>query len=382
MYVESCDQLSWEKVVDSRDGLRTLIDKLKSNLLYRKEVVRRREREHQRSDVLTSSTPECEDTEAADLYKCEVCPYEADSGAELQTHYARTHLAVKLREKFAHLARGSECKLCKQVLSDETEALVHIATSHDKINMILKENDLSTISVNQQSEKEDAGKEENCMERENQDEGNLEALELKIKQVQGQMSSSVRANLEVYALADMKDMEDGKVMTTEDVSVSAPGQNTQKMKKKKGRRRGRASEKSESKSNLRRSHRKASMVKVGEEVKERRESRMSCQQCGQFCVEEDSNLVFPCPQCDHGWHQHCCLPVLQARPDLTWQCPLCCHLDLVTSLDQLLAEVDILRETLEQKRLAELQVDLKFSKLIIFYSIIGKPIFDGARGGG
>ena len=84
---------------------------------------------------------------------------------------------------------------------------------------------------------------------------------------------------------------------------------------------------------------------------------MSCKLCGQWSLP--TNQVVACPQCGHGWHQACLSPALLSSRAPGWQCPLCCHLDLVASLDHLLTELDILMETLELKRLEELQVKLK-----------------------
>ena len=84
---------------------------------------------------------------------------------------------------------------------------------------------------------------------------------------------------------------------------------------------------------------------------------MSCKLCGHWSLP--TNQVVACPQCGHGWHQTCLFPALLSSPPPGWQCPLCCHLELVASLDNLLTELDILMETLELKRLEELQVKFK-----------------------
>ena len=49
VYTEKSDHLSWENVVDSRRGLATLISKLKGNLMYRNEIMKRREEEEQKN---------------------------------------------------------------------------------------------------------------------------------------------------------------------------------------------------------------------------------------------------------------------------------------------------------------------------------------------
>ena len=349
MYAETSDHLHWDLVVESREGLVNFIRTLKENLLYRKEVIRRREDEKKSNSRLN----ECEEEESVERpcdesYNCSVCPEEFVSGTELQAHYARTHLAVKLRDKFSHLTRARRCKLCKEEFTDETEVFVHLATSHDKINVILKENDLPVVAINNPNVEHETERDGNSpvgSNEKSEDEGKLEELELKIKQVEAQMSSSVKANLDVYALADMKDIEEGKVTR----------QSSKKKMKKKKKKKGKPSNKSEGQ--------KSGPEPVVREAR-RLESRVSCHRCGGW-TEED-NLVFSCSHCSHSWHQHCVSPVLLARPQPSWRCPLCSHLDLVTSLDQLLLELDSLIETVEQKRLAELQVGQTFHLICSF----------------
>ena len=365
--------------MESRPGLVDLINKLKSNLLYRKEIIKRKEDEKrnlEKQSLVTEpedlvDNEEKKSPEASDVYKCAICSCEFSRAKELQAHYALTHLKEKLKDKFAHLVQGSRCKLCKETSSDEDEMFVHIATSHDKINIILKENDLPTVVV-QTEEKETNMETEravnNNKEEEEEDDDKLEALEKKIKQVQDQMSTSVKSNLEVYALADIKDLEDGNI-TEKEEEVEEEKVPLKKSKKTK-RRRGRPRKKSESQTQVRRSSRSTGggpEVPETERGKERRESRSSCKRCGQWSLP--SNRVVGCPGCGQGWHQACLSPALLTRPSPAWLCPLCCHLELVASLDQLLTELDILTETVEQKRLEELQVNLIFIIIILILII-------------
>ena len=98
-------------------------------------------------------------------------------------------------------------------------------------------------------------------------------------------------------------------------------------------------------------------------MKERRESRLSCKLCGSWSEADDK--VSRCPECGQGWHHRCLVPALITSPSQAWQCPLCSHLNLVTSLEHLLTELNSLIETVEQKRLAELQVKLDNSGYLI-----------------
>ena len=356
VYVENCDHRSWENIVESRAGLVSLINKLKKNLLYRKEIIKRKEDEKKSLDNKSLST-EPEDLadnedkkspETSEGYKCAICSCEFSRGRGLQAHYALTHLKEKLKDKFAHLFLGSQCKLCKEDTSGEDELLVHIATRHDKMNLILKENDLPTVA-DQMGEKE-TNTETECEVNNTEDDDldQLEALQKKIKEVQDQMSTSVKTNLDVYALADMKDIEDGNITEQEEELEEV------KLKKSKKKRRGRPRKISESRRKQRKSSGNiAEGLEVPERVKERKESRMSCKLCGQWAVP--GNQVLACPQCGHGWHQTCLSPALLTNPSPGWQCPLCSHLELVASLDHLLTELDILMETVELKRLEELQ---------------------------
>ncbi len=64
-----------------------------------------------------------------------------------------------------------------------------------------------------------------------------------------------------------------------------------------------------------------------------------------------------CRKCRQGWHQKCVVPPLTRRPASDWQCPVCDHVELVTSLSNTLAELDVLFEKVEEKRLAEMEVN-------------------------
>ena len=62
-------------------------------------------------------------------------------------------------------------------------------------------------------------------------------------------------------------------------------------------------------------------------------------------------------KCGLGWHQKCVVPPLSRRPASEWQCPVCDHVELVTSLSNTLAELDVLIDKVEEKRLAEMEVN-------------------------
>ena len=332
--------------------------------MYRNEIMKKREeKERRNSREMTESTEmDLKVEEGREDCPCSVCPEEFTSASQLQAHYARTHLACQMKEKFSHLAKGSQCKLCKEVLAEESEVFVHLAVRHDKINFILRENNLPTVDRDRVKGSEEAEREEerdpHSPPNKSHDETDLEALEKKIREVQGQMSSSVKANLEVYALADMKDLEEGKI--SEDVKDVEVVEKSEKKRKRKGR--GRPRKESEIKS--RSVDETVAPVTEKEMTVGRRDSRQSCRRCGGWSkgrggdigASGESNLVFSCTHCKHSWHQLCVSPALLTSPDPSWKCPLCCHLALVSSLDQLSAELDSLMETVEQKRLAELQV--------------------------
>ena len=107
VYVENCDHLSWENIVESRPGLVDLINKLKSNLLYRKEIIKRKEDEKrnlEKQSLVTEpedlvDNEEKKPPEASEVYKCAICSCEFSRAKELQAHYALTHLKEKLKEK-------------------------------------------------------------------------------------------------------------------------------------------------------------------------------------------------------------------------------------------------------------------------------------------
>merc|ERR1712228_1007341 len=103
-------------------------------------------------------------------------------------------------------------------IDDEVELFVHIATAHDKINLVLKENGLKTIEDTRETKtviKEPDDQVMNTNVKEEDSSKTLKALEQKLKDVQKQMS--VETNLNVYALADMKDIADG--LTESDTEV-------------------------------------------------------------------------------------------------------------------------------------------------------------------
>lgn len=50
------------------------------------------------------------------------------------------------------------------------------------------------------------------------------------------------------------------------------------------------------------------------------------------------------------------VPALEQRPGSGWQCPVCDHCDLVTALAATSAELLVLMERVEERRLAEMEV--------------------------
>ena len=50
------------------------------------------------------------------------------------------------------------------------------------------------------------------------------------------------------------------------------------------------------------------------------------------------------------------VPALEQRPGSGWQCPVCDHCDLVTALATTSAELLVLMERVEERRLAEMEV--------------------------
>ena len=81
-----------------------------------------------------------------------------------------------------------------------------------------------------------------------------------------------------------------------------------------------------------------------------------------------------CRQCGHGWHGACVVPALVQRPGSGWQCPVCDHCDLVTALAATSAELLVLMERVEERRLAEMEVTVAVLPRPCSYNY---PLFSG-----
>merc|ERR1712098_997640 len=224
---EDCNYVSWDCMAKNQSEFETLLDKLTGNKLYKMDIERRKNLEAKQKEEmdLKEQIKILEESEKKvtvpdpSAFKCEVCSEDYDIGVDLLKHYARTHLACKMKEKFDHLVDKDTCKLCNDVIDDEVEMFVHIATAHDKINLVLKENGLKTIEDTKETKtvvKEPDDEVMNTNVKEEDSSKTLKALEQKLKDVQKQMS--VETNLNVYALADMKDIADG--LTESDTEVN------------------------------------------------------------------------------------------------------------------------------------------------------------------
>ena len=323
VFTEDVNHLSWECPAGDRLEFESLIENLQQNKLYRLELERRKMLEAKKQEELDlldqiKKLEEKEknqsevDTEDDEVLKCEVCSEEFGAGPALMSHYAATHLAEKMKEKFSHLVDKLVCKLCKEPLDEDTK-FVHIAVTHNKINGVLMENDLKPIgAVKSASEETNPVNQESATSNEGKidDTKTLQLLEKKLKDVQKQMSNSDNANLQVYALADIKDIaedhlelnDDGNEESNSEV-VCPKHKTSKKSKAKKKNEKWSVNKKDAEVKASRRSTRSRSnkdmllgkIVDVTKEskVKERLESRMSCYKCGKWEVES-SNRVYPC----------------------------------------------------------------------------------------
>ena len=293
----------------NRNEFQDLYEKLSQNKMYKLELERRKmlEVKKQEEQDLKDQIKSLEELEKSEpvinetlSYKCEVCSEDFELGVDLQKHYARTHLACKMKEKFGHLTSEGTCKVCKESIDDEEEMNVHIAVVHDKINLVLKENGLKMIEPdkdNKTPEKKYSSEISTKSEvNEEVSSKTLKALEQKLKDVQRQMSNSVESNLQVYTLADIKDIAEGLSQSdNEDGGKKISSSRKSKGKKSKKRKGKSKSPDIERKSPrhdvpLRRSSRhvpgtlKPDLPKIVDvskdsKVKERQESRLSCHKC-------------------------------------------------------------------------------------------------------
>lgn len=387
--MEDHNHISWICKAVDKNELENLLKLLNENKLYkqyqhRKKMMEvKKQEEIELKEQIANLEAEnigktAEDFEPNTCFSCEVCSEEYNDGLDLLKHYARTHLACKMREKFSHLVDKSTCKLCKTDIENEAEMYVHIATDHDKINTVLKENGLKTIEMKVDHPKPASVTPNNEKDRDcENNQPTLKDLEEKLKAVQKQMSDSVQANIEIHTMADIADIAAG-FDDHEDTNENVPVKEKKRDKKKK-KKRGRPKKETWSSSppaeKLRRSSRRSSHVsehvqssKVTDvtrdsKVKERVETRVSCVRCGQWEMEP-SNKVVTCSHCDQAWHQKCVTPALTRRPGTSWQCPVCDHCQLVTSLQDTLAELEVLIDKVEERRLAEMEV--LFEKKIFY----------------
>ena len=308
VFTEDVNHLSWECPAGDRLEFESLIENLQQNKLYRLELERRKMLEAKKQEELDlldqiKKLEEREknqsevDTEDDEVIKCEVCSEEFGAGPALMSHYAATHLAEKMKEKFSHLVDKLVCKLCKEPLDEDTK-FVHIAVTHNKINGVLMENDLKPIGAVKSASEETNQEPAKPHEVKIDDTKTLELLEKKLKDVQKQMSNSDNANLQVYALADIKDIAEDHLELNDDddeeskSDVEGPKHKSKKSKGKKAK--VKASRRS-TRSSVNKDVLPGKIVDVTKEskVKERLESRMSCYKCGKWEVDS-SNRVFPC----------------------------------------------------------------------------------------
>ena len=328
VFTEDHSHRTWNCVSHDRNEFQELFQKLSQNKMYKIELERRKmlELKKQEEQDLKDQIKNLEEVEKSlpavneineNNFKCEVCSEDFDFGVDLMKHYAKTHLACKMKEKFGHLVSGDICKVCKESIDDEAEMFVHIAVMHDKLNLILKENGLKMIEPTK-SKGTTETKESKVSSRvesiEDDSSKTLEALEQKLKDVQKQMSNSVESNLQVYTMADIKDIAEGLSQSDdEDFETVTKKSFTKKGKSKKSKKRKGRTKKSESPEivrksprsdvSLRRSSRhvpgtlKTDSPKIVDvkdsNVKERQESRLSCHKCGQWEMESN-NRVYPC----------------------------------------------------------------------------------------
>ena len=158
VYSEDYRYCTWGSIAQTRQEVVGLVDRLKEEKLYKKEMerqkslVEKKEAENNIADAIEvlekenameqESTPE---EESAVNFVCEVCSQNFDCRTKLMGHHSSSHMAIHLRSKFSHLVDKLQCKVCKFEAKDESDIWIHIGTDHDKVNSVLKENGLKTI---------------------------------------------------------------------------------------------------------------------------------------------------------------------------------------------------------------------------------------------
>ena len=157
VYSEDYRYCTWGSIAQTRQELVSLVDRLKEEKLYKKEmerqksIVEKKQAENNIGDAIEvmekesameqDSTPEDEMVN----FSCEVCAQNFECRSNLMAHHSSTHMAMHLRSKFSHLVDTLRCKVCKFEAKDENGIWVHIGADHDKVNSVLKENGLKTI---------------------------------------------------------------------------------------------------------------------------------------------------------------------------------------------------------------------------------------------
>lgn len=311
VYTENYSHTSWAVMGTSRQDVSDLLNTLKQEKFYKLELERRKdidakkEQEAELSERVEGSLNEVEAKTENSTFTCEICSATLDSGLELLRHYAKSHLANKMKDKFSHLTDKQMCKLCKESFDDDSELFGHIGADHLKINLIMKENGLNPVIIEEKDEKSQASSlvsTNDDLKKSEPDDNALEALEKKLEEVKKQMSDSCDENLLVHSMAEFKDLAECRSDSEEDVKVGNKAE--KKIPRGRKKKRGRPKKKeAEETPLLRRSTRCKSgsdvqpskVVDVTKEsnLRERKEARPSCHKCGQWELTSN-NRVYPC----------------------------------------------------------------------------------------
>ena len=268
----------------------------------RNDIERKKEQEAELLERLGESFDENEKKTENPTFNCEICSENCVSGLDLLRHYARTHLANKMKDKFSHLTDRGVCKLCKESIDDDNELFAHIGADHLKLNLIMKDNGLNPVLIEESKVKSEARmKTDDFKDEEISNGKTLEALQKKLGEVKKQMSDSCEENLLVHSIAEFKDLAECKSDTEEDPKLDPKEKNKQSSRKKK--KRGRPKKVTEKVQPPRRSSRHKSVseertskvvdVAKYSNLRQRKEVRPSCHKCGQWEVESN-NRVYPC----------------------------------------------------------------------------------------
>ena len=292
----------------SRLDVSLLLDRLKQEKLYKLEMERqkdiesKKEQEAELSERLEGSLDETDTKEEKSII-CEICSERFESGLELLRHYARSHLANKMKDKFSHLTNKLNCKLCKEAFEEETDLFVHIGADHKKINLIMKENGLKPVEIKETAKSQNAAAVMiDELKNSETETDTLEALEMKLQEVKKQMSDSCEENLLVHSMAEINDLAECQSDSEEEIKV-AKKEDKKTSRGKRKKKRGRPRKEEPESLPLRRSSRHKSgsdiaaskVVDVTKETnqRERKEARPSCHKCGQWEMM-NTNRVYPC----------------------------------------------------------------------------------------